>query len=286
MSLATFVQSILNGLAAGWVYILVALGLTLVFGIMNIVQFAHGEIYMLGAYCSYFLIKLYGFSFWEALPLSALLVGLLGIVLEKFFFRPFRGRFESSIIVAVGLMLLLQTIAVVGFGTDTKSMGGIIPGVLKVSGVTLSRDRLLAILVGIILVAVLFLLIKKTKTGQAMVAISQDIYAASLQGIDVNRISAVAMVVGCALAAIAGSLMGSIFSTSPFMGTTAITKGIAVIILGGLGSISGAVVGGFILGLIDGLVPPLLSSTMAGIVGFGVIILVLLFRPRGLFGHE
>ena len=286
MSLATFAQSILNGLAAGWIYVLVALGLTLVFGIMNIVQFAHGEIYMLGAYCSYFLIKLYGFSFWEALPLSALLVGLLGIVLERFFFRPFRGRFEPSIIVAVGLMLLLQTIAVVGFGTDTKSMGGIIPGVLRISGVTLSWDRLLAILVGIILVAALLLLIKKTKTGQAMVAISQDPYAASLQGIDVNRISTVAMVIGCALAAIAGSLMGSIFSTSPFMGTSAITKGIAVIILGGLGSIPGAVVGGFILGLIDGLVPPLLSSTMASIVGFGVIILVLLLRPRGLFGHE
>jgi branched-chain amino acid transport system permease protein len=286
LSLATFAQSILNGLAAGWIYILVALGLTLVFGIMNIVQFAHGEIYMLGAYCSYFLIKLYGFSFWEALPLSALLVGLFGIVLEKFFFRPFRGRFEPSIIVAVGLMLLLQTTAVVGFGTDTKSMGGIIPGVLKVSGVTLSWDRLIAILVGIILVAALFLLIKKTKTGQAMVAISQDIYAASLQGIDVNRISAFAMVIGCALAAIAGSLMGSIFSTSPFMGTSAITKGIAVIILGGLGSITGAVVGGFILGLIDGLIPPLLSSTMAGIVGFGVIIIVLILRPRGLFGHE
>lgn len=286
MSLATFAQSILNGLAAGWIYILVALGLTLVFGIMNIVQFAHGEIYMLGAYCSYFLIKLYGFSFWEALPLSGFLVGLLGIVLERFFFRPFRGRFEPSIIVAVGLMLLLQTIAVVGFGTDTKSMGGIIPGVLRVSGVTLSWDRLLAILVGIILVAALLLLIKKTKTGQAMVAVSQDTYAASLQGINVNRISTVAMVIGCALAAIAGSLMGSIFSTSPFMGTSAITKGIAVIILGGLGSIPGAVVGGLILGLIDGLVPPLLSSTMASIVGFGVIILVLLLRPRGLFGHE
>jgi len=286
LSLILLAQSILNGLAAGWIYILVALGLTLVFGIMNIVQFAHGEIYMLGAYCSYFLIKLYGFSFWEALPLSALLVGLLGIVLERFFFRPFRGRFEPSIIVAVGLMLLLQTIAVVSFGTDTKSMGGIIPGVLKVSGVTLSWDRLLAILIGIILVAGLLFLIKKTKTGQAMVAISQDPYAASLQGIDVNRISAFAMVIGCALAAIAGSLMGSIFSTSPFMGTSAITKGIAVIILGGLGSVPGAVVGGFILGLVDGLVPPLLSSTMAGIVGFGVIILVLLLRPRGLFGHE
>jgi branched-chain amino acid transport system permease protein len=286
LSLTLFVQSILNGLAAGWIYVLVALGLTLVFGIMRIVQFAHGEIYMLGAYCSYFLIKLYGFRFWEALLLSAFLVGLLGIVLERFFFRPFRGRFEPSIIVAVGLMLLLQTIAVVGFGTDTKSMGGIIPGVLRVSGVTLSWDRLLAILVGIILVAALLLLIKKTKVGQAMVAISQDIYAASLQGIDVNRISAVAMVIGCALAAMAGSLMGSIFSTSPFMGTSAITKGIAVIILGGLGSITGAVVGGLILGLIDGLVPPLLSSTMASIVGFAVIIVVLLLRPRGLFGHE
>lgn len=286
MSLATLAQSILNGLAAGWIYVLVAVGLTLVFGIMNIVQFAHGEIYMLGAYCSYFLIKVYGFSFWEALPLAALLVGLLGIVLERFFFRPFRGRFEPSIIVAVGLMLLLQTTAVVGFGTDTKSMGGIIPGVLTVSGITLSWDRLLAIVVGIILVAALFLLIQKTKVGQAMVAVSQDPDAAALHGIDVNRISTVAMVIGCALAAIAGALMGSIFSTSPFMGTSAITKGIAVIILGGLGSITGAVAGGLILGLIDGLIPPLLSPTMAGIFGFGVIIIVLLFRPRGLFGHE
>jgi branched-chain amino acid transport system permease protein len=286
LSLATFAQSILNGLAAGWVYVLVAVGLTLVFGIMNIVQFAHGEIYMLGAYASYFLIKSYGFSFWAALPLSALLIGLLGIVLERFFFRPFRGRFEPSIIIAVGLMVLLQTTAVVGFGTSTKSMPGIIPGVLTVSGITLSWDRLLVILVGIILVVALFLLIQKTKIGQAMVAVSQDPHAAALQGIDVNRISAVAMFVGCALAAIAGSLMGSIFSTSPFMGTSAITKGIAVIILGGLGSIPGAVAGGLILGLIDGLVPPLLSSTMASIVGFGVIIIVLLLRPRGLFGHE
>lgn len=286
MTVALLAQSILNGLAAGWIYVLVALGLTLVFGIMRIVQFAHGEIYMLGAYCSYFLIKLFGFSFWVALPVTMIAIGLLGIVLERLLFRPFRGRFEPSIIVAIGLMLALQTTAVVGFGTDTKSMGGIIPGVVRVSNVTLSWDRLLAIAVGIILVVALFLLIQKTKMGQAMVAVAQDPYAASLQGIDVNRISAAAMALGCALAAIAGSLMGSIFSTSPFMGTSAITKGIAVIILGGLGSISGAVAGGLILGLIDGLVPPLLSPTMASIFGFGVIIIVLLLRPRGLFGHE
>jgi branched-chain amino acid transport system permease protein len=286
MNSAMWAQSIMNGLAAGWIYVLVAVGLTLVFGIMRIVQFAHGEIYMLGAYTSYFLIKLFGFNFWIALPVTAIVIGLFGIVLEKVFFRPFRDRFEPSIIVAVGLMVLLQTTAVVGFGTDTKSMGGIIPGVLRISGVFLSWDRLLAIVVGIILVAALFLMIQKTKMGQAMVAVSQDPDAATLQGINVNRISTLAMSLGCTLAAIAGSLMGSIFSTSPFMGTFAITKGIAVIILGGLGSIPGAVAGGLILGLIDGLVPPLLSPTIAGIVGFCVIIIVLLFKPKGLLGHE
>jgi branched-chain amino acid transport system permease protein len=286
LSLATLAQSILNGLAAGWIYVLVAIGLTLVFGIMNIIQFAHGEIYMLGAYGSFYLCKLYGLSFWEALPITVILIGLLGLVLERFLFRPFRGRFELSIVVAIGLMLLLQTVAVVAFGTSTKTMPSIIPGVLTAGSVTLSQDRLLAIVVGIVLISVLFLVIRKTKIGQAMVAVSQDTYAAALQGINVDRISAVAMALGCALAAIAGSLMGSIFSTTPFMGTLAITKGIAVIILGGLGSIPGAVVGGLILGLVDGLVPPLLSTTMAAVIGFVVIIIVLLLRPRGLFGHE
>lgn len=286
MGLDIFVQSILNGLTSGWIYVLLAVGLTLVFGIMNIVQFAHGEIYMLGAYCSYFLIKSCGLNFWEALPISAIVIGSLGIILERFFFRPFRNKFEPSIIVAIGLMLALQTIAVVGFGTDTKTMPSIIPGVLRVGGITLSWDRLLAIFTGIVLISALFLLIQKTKIGQAMVAVSQDTYAASLQGIDVNRVSVVAMVLGCALASIAGSLMGSIFTTNPYMGTLAITKGIAVIIMGGLGSIPGAVVGGLILGLIDGIVPPLLNTNIANIFGFVAILVILLFRPRGLFGHE
>jgi branched-chain amino acid transport system permease protein len=286
MSIETFLQSLLNGLASGWIYVLVAMGLTLVFSIMNIIQFAHGEVYMMGAYVSYYAIKSFGLNFWIALPIAAVVIFILGLILERFFFRPFRNRFEPSIIVAVGLMLALQTISVVGFGTDTKSMPGIVPGVMTTGGVSLSWDKLIAIGVGIIMVIVLFLFINYTRIGQSMIAISQDSYAASLQGIDVNRVSAFAMGLGCALAAIAGALMGSIFSTSPFMGTFAITKGIAVIILGGLGSIPGAVVGGLILGLIDGLIPPLLTSTMAGLIGFVVIIIILLLRPRGLFGHE
>ena len=286
MTVTILAQSLLNGFAAGWIYILIALGLTLVFSIMNIIQFAHGEIYMLGAYASYFLVKLWGFSFWVALPIVALIVGLLGIVLEKFIFRPFRGQFEPSIIVSIGLMLALQTVAVVSFGSETKAMGSIIPGVLRVSGMTLSWDRLLAILAGVVLFLALFLFVQKTRIGQAMVAVSQDTYAAGLQGIDVNRISALAMAIGCSLAAIAGALMGSIFNTSALMGTTAITKGIAVIILGGLGSIPGVLAGGLILGLVYGLIPLFFNATIADLFAFGLIIMILLLRPRGLFGHE
>ena len=209
-----------------------------------------------------------------------------GHIARAVLFRPFRNRFEPSIIIAVGLMLALQQIAVVGFGTDTKVAPSIIPGVLVVSGITLSWDRLLAICIGIVLILILFLLIQRTRIGQAMVAMAQDPFAASLQGIDVNRISALSMFIGCALAGIAGALMGRLFGTQPFMGTTAITAGIAVIILGGLGSISGAVAGGLILGMIDGIVPVLLDSTLATIFGFALIIIILIFRPKGLLGHD
>jgi branched-chain amino acid transport system permease protein len=286
MSITDLGQSLLNGLVAGWIYVLVALGLMLIFSILGIVQLAHGEVYMLGAYGTYYFFSLYGLNFWLALLISSLLTGVLGLILERVFFRPFHGQFEPSLIVAMGLMLLLQTAAVVAFGGYNQTMPSIIPGVLVIWGIRLSIDRLLAILTGIILVSALFLLIKRTKIGQAMLAVSQDMHAAALQGIDVNRISAIAMAIGSALAAVAGSLIACILSITPFMGTFAISKGIAVIILGGLGSIPGAVAGGLILGLIDGLVPPLLSTTIAAMIGFVVIIILLLLRPRGLFGHE
>ncbi len=279
-------QSIVNGLAAGWIYILVAVGLALIFSIMGIVQLAHGEIYMLGAYCTYHLSVQYGLNFWAALLLSAFGAAGLGVVLERFLFRPFRGRFEPSLIIAIGLILVFQTTAVVGFDTSTKAIPPIMSGVLTLWKASLSWDRLIAILSGIILISALFFFIRITKTGQAMVAVSQDTYAAALHGVNVDRVSAISMAVGCALAAIAGSLMGCIFTIHPHMGSIVLTKGIAVIILGGLGSIAGAVIGGLILGLIDGFVSVALSATSATIVGFTMIIFFLLFRPRGLFGRD
>jgi branched-chain amino acid transport system permease protein len=147
-------------------------------------------------------------------------------------------------------------------------------------------ERLVVVIVAFILVAVLFLLINRTKTGQAMVAVSQDRDAASLYGINIDRTSSIAMFLGCALAAAAGGLVGAITSISPTMGGFALIKGIAVIVIGGLGSITGAVLGGLIIGLLDGIIPAFLPTHMASIIGFAVIILILLTRPQGLLGHE
>jgi branched-chain amino acid transport system permease protein len=286
LDISTLLQSILNGFSSAGIYILVALGLTLVLSIMNIVQLAHGEIYMLGAYGVYYIITSLGLNFFLALIISTLLMGGLGIVLERLCFRPLRGQFDRAAIASIGLILILQNVVLSIAGGDPRSYMSPFTGVLKILGVAISWDRLSIVLFGFGLVAALFLFIRMTKTGQAMLAISQDRDGAALQGINIDRISAVAMFLGCALAAIAGALVGAIFSVSPTMGGFALMKGIAVIILGGLGSIPGAVVGGLIIGLIDGIMPILTTTHIAGLIGFGAIIIILLFRPQGISGHE
>ena len=241
---------------------------------------------MLGGHAVYFGCVILGMNVFASFFISALLVGLLGVVIERLLFRKFRGQMERSIIITIGLILLLQTTAVVAFGGNDKSIPRIISGVLSIGGAHLSWDRVLTVVVGVGVMFALFLFIRGTKTGRAMVAISQDIDAATLMGVNVNRVCSVSMGIGCALAAVAGGLMGSIFSVEPFMGSFAITKGIAVIILGGLGSIGGAVIGALILGLVDGVVSLYYSTTIAYIAGFAIIVLILIVRPSGLMGRE
>ncbi len=287
MDLLTLAQSVMNGLMAGWIYILVALGLTMVLSILGVIQLAHGEIYMLGGYSAYYFCVGAGLHYLLALVTTTLLVGLLGPVIEKFLFRPFRGgEVNRAVIMAAALLMLLRTGAVVAFGGSTKVIPNPFPGVITIGMVILSVQRSIAIFLSIVLVSALFLFIQRTKIGQAMVAVSQDADTAALQGINVDRISSLAMFLGSALAAAAGALIGVIFGLTPFMGDFALMKGIEVIVLGGLGSIPGAVIGGLILGLIDGLVPPLLSTHMASVIGLVGVILILLFKPEGILGHE
>jgi branched-chain amino acid transport system permease protein len=286
LSLETLAQSLLNGLASSGIYILVALGLTLVLSIMNIVQLAHGEIYMIGAYAIYYLGTVLGLNYYLAFILSVIFVGGLGVLLERLFFRPFRGKPERALVISIGLILVLQNVVLAIAGGTPKSYTNPFKGVLNLAGISMSWERMVIVIVGAVMVIALFLFTRFTKTGQAMLAISQEREGAALQGINIDRVSVIAMFLGCGMAAIAGALVGALFTISPTMGSFSLMKGIAVIILGGLGSVPGAVVGGLIIGLIDGIMPVIATTYIAGLIGFVIIILILIFRPQGLWGHE
>jgi branched-chain amino acid transport system permease protein len=280
-------QGLFNGLMAASIYILVSLGLVLIMSIMGILNLAHGEIYMLGAYLTYFLCIIAGLNYFVAIIVTIFILGIFGLVLEKFIFRIFRrNEHGRTIIMTMGLSLFLQTMAVVSFGTTDVIISNMLPGRVVIGSISFSKERVVAIGVCIILCGVLWALIQRTKIGQAMLAVSEDAEAASLQGINIYSVSAFAMFTACALAGVAGSLMGAIFSVNPFMGEFAIVKGIAVVVLGGMGSIKGVILGGLILGMVDALVPLLLTSQLASLASFITIIVILLFRPQGLFGHE
>ncbi len=286
MSIATLSQSILNGFSESGIYILVALGLTLILSIIGIVQMAHGEIYMVGAYGVFALTVVIGLNYYLAFIISVLFVGGTGILLERVFFRPIRGQPERALIISIGLILVLQNVVLTIAGGNPKSYYSPFSGVLKVADVSMSIDRVVVVAVGIALLLALFFFIRLTKTGQAMLAISQDREGAALQGINIDRLSAVAMFLGCAMAAVAGGLIGALFPITPTMGSFALMKGIAVIVLGGLGSIPGAVVGGLIIGMIDGVMPVLTTQYLSNLINFAAIIIIMIFRPQGLWGHE
>lgn len=278
-------QGIINGLALGWIYVLMALGLTLIFGIMHIMQFAHGEIYMIGAYVVYYLIASFGLPLVLATLISMLAMALTGVFLERFLFRRLKGQVLSAIVATTGLTLIIQSGAVVLFGLYERSIPLLATGPMILLGSAVPKDRIVAVAVAVILSLTLYVFLRKTKYGQAMVASAQSPEGAILQGIGPDKMAALAMVIGCALAGAGGMLAGSLFSLSPYMGLAPLVKGLVIIVLGGMGSLAGAFLAGMILGLIDGLVPILFGHAWAAIGPLLLVILVLVIKPQGLFGH-
>jgi len=281
-------QCLINGIMSGSLLILVALGLTMIFGIMHIVNFAHGELYMLGAYVLWILLGQMGVNFFVSLVISMIVIAAIGMAIERFLFKPFRGDLAPSFIISLALVMILQTGVLLGFNIEDKSVPApaAFQGMVRFAGMALSRERLIVIVIAVALIACLYLFIQYSKPGQAMRAVAQDPDAAALQGISIDRISSLAMGVGCALAAAAGCLTAPIFYINPYMGAVPIMKAFAVIILGGLGSIPGAFIGGYVIGFIDSFGSTYLSAPIAAMMAFGVLILVLIFRPKGLFGHD
>ncbi len=285
ISSALFWQGIINGLALGWIYVLMALGLTLIFGIMHIMQFAHGEIYMIGAYIVYYLIASFGLPLIPATLLSMMAMAVTGVFLERLLFRRLKGEILTAIVATTGLTLIIQSGAVVLFGLYERSIPLLAIGPLNLLGSAVPKDRIIAVTVAVTLSLALYVFLKKTKYGQAMVASAQSPEGAILQGIGPDQMAALAMAIGCALAAAGGTLAGSLFALSPYMGLAPLVKGLIIIVLGGMGSLAGAFLAGMILGLIDGLVPILFGHAWAAIGPLLLVILVLVIKPQGLFGH-
>ncbi|HEY7492541.1 MAG TPA: branched-chain amino acid ABC transporter permease [Candidatus Tectomicrobia bacterium] len=285
MTLALLVQSTVIGLSIGSIYILMALGLTLMFGMMHIINFAHGAIYMLGAFVIYYVFFQWGAPYFIAFLLAMLLLGTGGFLVERCIYRPIRGGIEPTLVALLALTTFLQAAGYPVFGPLDKHVPPVFEGTRNILGVMISVERLAIIPIAGVLVFGLYLFINRTKMGGAMRAIEQDKEAAALQGVNVHVVNALAFGVGFALAAASGALMAPIFKLDPMMGEQPLLKAFIIIILGGLGSIPGAILGGLMLGLIDSIVATALGVEPAFLLSFVFIILLLLFKPNGLFGY-
>ena len=286
--MSLFAQLLTNGIIVGATYALVAIGLTLIFGMMRVVNFAHGEFYMLGAYVAISAATSYGLGYFWALPIAVVLVAAIGYGFEQVFLRPLRNAdILATALVTIGLSIFLQNTALVIWGPKPGQVADPFGGsILSVGAVDVTGIRLFALAVAVAAMCALGLVIKYTKFGRMMRATFQDRDAAALQGIEVDHVFSLSFVIGVALASLAGALLSAIFVVSPDMGNMANLKSFAIVILGGLGNIPGAVAGGFLLGLAESFGAGYVSAGYKDGISFLLLIVVLLIRPYGLFGRE
>jgi branched-chain amino acid transport system permease protein len=277
-------QHLVNGLVLGGTYALLGIGLTLIFGLMNVVNFAHGEFYTLGAYATFAALVLGGVPFLGALALAILAGVVLGALMEWVLLRPLRGEsIDSIMLVMIGLWIAMQNGELLVWGGVAKSIPHPFPTAPLVLGpVSIAPLRLFVLAAALALIAAAHLVIQRTRLGRAMRATFQDADTAALMGVRIGRIHTATFAIGSGLAAAAGALLGPIFLAYPSMGDLASLKAFSVVILGGLGNLWGATLGGLILGIAEELGAGYVSSGYRDAVGFVIIIAVLLLRPSGL----
>jgi branched-chain amino acid transport system permease protein len=284
--MTVFLQYIINGLIIGGAYALIGIGLTLVLGIMNVVNFAHGEMYMLGAYFLFTFFTRMGINFYLAMLLAITAVMLVGFVYERSILKPLRRRsIETVMLSMIGFSLLIQNVAMLIWTPVPEAIKSPFPlTAYTLAGLYFLPQRIMVICVAFLLVILTHLLLKKTKTGKAMRATFQDLEAASLMGIRIDRIYSFTFVLGAGLAAAAGTLLGPIFTVHPYIGNLANAKAFVIVIIGGMGSFPGAITAGLLLGVFESLGAGYISSAFQDAIGFVLLILILVYRPTGLLG--
>src|SRR5712692_6297396 len=284
-------QQALNGVFVGSIYALFAVGYTLVFGVLDILNLAHAAVFMLAAFSALALVADAHLPLWIALPLAVLAAGLIGLLLERLAFRPLRGRADSNIsglISSLAMATVFEAIALQIFGPDiSRFPQDTFPDrMIRIGGASASLLQLCIVGISVVLMALITFLLARTRLGRQIRAVAESPRAARVLGIDVDRTIAMAFFLSSALGGAAGVLFGLAFnSISPDVGRTVELKGLAVIILGGMGSVPGAVIAGFALGLIEVFTVAHLGSSFRDVVSFAVLFLVLVARPRGLFGR-
>jgi branched-chain amino acid transport system permease protein len=294
------VQQIFNGLSLGSIYALIALGYTMIYGILRFINFAHGDVFMIGAFSGYYLGLLFSFSsgsITSTLPLAIIiLVGamaicaLLGYTIEKLAYKPLRGSPKLTILItAIGVSLFLEYTGQLVFGADPKSFPSLLENkpALNLAGAVIGSNPLVVLITAGVLIYVLRLIVMKTKIGTAMRAVSFNPTAASLMGININSIISFTFIIGSSLAGAAGILYGLNYpSIDPLMGILPGLKAFVAAVLGGIGNIPGAAIGGMIIGLLETFVTGYISPTYRDAIAFGILILILLFKPTGLLGKK
>jgi branched-chain amino acid transport system permease protein len=279
-----FFQQFLNGLTVGGVYSLVALGLTLVYGVLHVPNFAHGAFYMAGAFAGYYLMTALGVNYWLAMAGAAIIVALIAILAERLVFYPLRNAPElHDMIAAIGILLFLEAGAQAVFGADFHRMPTPYGQVVQVFGLTAPVQRLLIIGGAFGLMVLLHLFLNHTVMGSTIVAMAQNRDGAALVGIDSRRVTMLVFAISGALAGVAAVLYAPINLVYPAMGNLVITKAFVIIILGGMGSFPGAIVGGLIIGLAESFGGFYFSTDYKDIIAFVLLVVILSFRPQGLF---
>ncbi|MBL0918557.1 MAG: branched-chain amino acid ABC transporter permease [Hydrogenophaga sp.] len=279
------IQTLLDGLMVGGLYATVAVGVTLVFGIMGILNFAHGQMVMLGAYTAYFVVSA-GLGFWSALLIGMVAMGALGLLLERLVFRFTLTDHMTGLTASLGLIMVIEHLAAAAFTPDPRNFEPPFPGSFEIAGLTLSSQRMLVLVLVVVLVAACYLFLQKTRIGKAIRAMGQNRTGAALVGIQTAQVTAVVFVLGSAMAGAAGVLYGSLFAITPYMAAAPLMKGFILTVLGGLGSVPGAVVAGFMLGVAESLGSRYLSAAFRDGYGFILLIVALLYFPTGLFGQR
>lgn len=290
-SLKLFLSYVINGLVIGNIYGLMALGLTLILGVMKIVNFAHGEFYMLGGYAAYLCSIKLGLGPVAGIVGAIISVFFIGLFVERALLTPFySGKLERpsdyALLMTFSLSVFLMNVVIPIFGPYQKASAPLAEGSVNFGVVSVGATRVIASLIALFLMALLLLLLSKTRLGIALRAIAQDRDAAAICGIDVNRMNPVAFGIGTAMAAAAGALLAPTFLVYPASGSLAASKANAILVLGGMGSVKGAIIGALLLGVLESLGVLFLSPGYRDVYGFLVIVLVLLIKPTGLFGGQ